>query len=250
MGPPHSPTDALHGSIALLGGDRRGADERIRQAAWIARCVGRGESAPLTVHDVTAVAGSLHTRQLPPGGLLFDAGQQPAGVWIVRAGQIELRVGSRRRAAVVGILRPGDVDADIALLLDRPLPYAAAAVEQATCLYLPRTDFERLLATRPPITRRWLSSVAQRLMAAQTRVIGLLGKTLRQQTAQLLLDEAIDGQIRLPQRTLAAMLGAARPSLNKTLKTLQDPGCITISYASIAIVDHDALTRIAAATGR
>lgn len=223
---------------------------RIRQAAWIARCVGRGDTAPLTVPDVTALAGSLQTRQLPPGGLLFDAGQPPAGVWIVREGQIELRVGSRRRAAVVGILRPGDVDADIALLLNRPLPYAAAAVDQATCLYLPRTDFEHLLSTRPPITRRWLSSVAQRLMAAQTRVIGLLGKTLTQQTAQLLLDEATDGAIRLPQRTLAAMLGAARPSLNKTLKALQDQGCITISYATITILDHDALTRSTATANR
>lgn len=36
---------------------------------------------------------------------------------------------------VVGVLRPGDVDGDIAMLLGIPLPYTARAAEAATCLY-------------------------------------------------------------------------------------------------------------------
>lgn len=69
--------------------------------------------------------------------------------------------------------------------------------------------------------RRWLSSVAQRLAASQHRVIGLLGRSLTEQVAQLLLDEAMDKQVLLPQRTLAAMVGVQRPSLNKVLKEFE-----------------------------
>jgi Mn-dependent DtxR family transcriptional regulator len=47
----------------------------------------------------------------------------------------------------------------------------------------------------------------------------------------------------LPQRTLAAMLGAQRPSLNKILKELERDGLITIHYAAIDITDPDRLAR-------
>ena len=132
---------------------------------------------------------------------------------IVRDGRIELSVGSGRRRAVVQLLRPGDVDGDIQLLLEMLLPYTARALSEVTCLFLTRKDFEELLAARPAIARRWLSSVAQRLAASQARVLALLGGSLTSQAAKLLADEAVDGRVELPQRTLAAMLGVQRPSL-------------------------------------
>ena len=93
----------------------------------------------------------------------------------MREGLIELSVGSGRRRAVVQLLRPGDVDGDIQLLLEMPLPYTGRAVSEVTCLFLGPGDFEQLLATHPAIARRWLSSVAQRLAASQARILALLG---------------------------------------------------------------------------
>ena len=46
----------------------------------------------------------------------------------------------------------------------------------------------------------------------------------------------------LPQRTLAAMLGVQRPSLNKVLKDLERDGLIRISYSTIEVLDRRALT--------
>jgi CRP/FNR family transcriptional regulator, cAMP and macrophage regulator len=218
-------------------------EARIRQAAWVARCVGRGEAAPLHPADVSALAGTLSVREFGPGGVAFRAGDSAAGVWIVRDGRIELSVGSGRRRAVVHLLRPGDVDGDIQLLLGMPMPYTGRALTDVTCLFLGRDDFEHLLATRPPIARRWLSSVAQRLAASQARVLGLLGGPLTAQAARLLAGEATDGRVTLPQRTLAAMLGVQRPSLNKVLKELERGGLIRIGYAAIDILDPAKLAR-------
>jgi CRP-like cAMP-binding protein len=162
-------------------------------------------------------------------------------VWIVRQGQVELGLGSGRRRAVVNILHPGDVDGDISLLLEMPMAYTARALTQATCLFLDRLAFERLVATHPAIARRWLSSVAQRVSAAQTRLIGMLGRSLPAQVAQLLLDEAVDARVELAQRTLAAMLGAQRPSINKILKQYEHDGLISIGYAVIEIADQNRL---------
>jgi CRP-like cAMP-binding protein len=46
---------------------------------------------------------------------------------------------------------------------------------------------------------------------------------------------------RSPQRTLAAMLGVQRPSLNKVLKDLERDGLIRISYSTIEVVDRAGL---------
>ncbi|QIS19930.1 Crp/Fnr family transcriptional regulator [Nocardia terpenica] len=220
------------------------SEDQLRQAAWIARCVGRGAAAPLRPDDLTALADLLEFRSLPVGSMVFTAGKPADGVWIVRQGQLELSVGSGRRRAVVDVLRPGDVDGDIPLLLDMPLMYTARALTDATCLYLSRAAFEKLLAGHLAIARRWLSSVAQRTAATQTRLISILGRPLTAQVAQLLLDESVDGSVQLAQRTLAAMLGVQRPSLNKILKEFERDGIIEIGYAALEIKDPDRLRAI------
>lgn len=118
--------------FALPGASGPAKNARIGEAAWIARCVGRGTTAPMTTEDVVALAESLGSVDLRPGGLLFGADDpSSAGVWIVREGRVELSVGSGRRRVVVGVLRAGDVEGDIPLLLGRPLPYAARTVDRA-----------------------------------------------------------------------------------------------------------------------
>jgi CRP-like cAMP-binding protein len=235
---------AVAGQAArLLPAHHGEVETRIRQAAWVARCVGRGAAAPLRPEDVSALASTLAVRSFEPGRVVFAAGEPSAGVWIVRKGGLELSVGSGRRRAVVQLLRPGDVDGDIQLLLGMDLPYTGRALTAAVCLFLAADEFERLLAARPPVARRWLSSVAQRLAASQARVLGLLGGSLTAQAARLLAEEAVDGRVPLPQRTLAAMLGVQRPSLNKVLKDLERDGLIRVGYAAIEILDMAGLAR-------
>jgi len=240
------PATALGHALQLLSADEHQLDGLIRQAAWVARCVGRGPGAPIGPRDLPALAGVLQQRTVTKGSVLFRAGQRSSGVWIVRDGRYELLLSSRQRRAVVGVLRAGDVDGDIPLLLDQPVPYAARAVTDGSCFYLSRANFETLLAEHPAIARRWLSSVAQRLAGSQVRVVGLLGQSLVQQAARLLLDESansVDAVVRLPQRTLAAMLGVQRPSLNKVLKELERDGLIAVRYAAIEIVKPAGLAR-------
>jgi CRP-like cAMP-binding protein len=231
----------IRNALRTLTGGESPHDMQIRHAAWVARCVGRGPAAPLLREDVTALAGTLAAKQFDAGAALFAAGEPSTGVWIVRNGRIELAVGSGRRRVVVDVLQPGDVDGDIALLLAMPMAYTARALGDCTCLYLDRPAFEHLLGTHPNIARRWLSSVAQRVSAGQSRLVAMLGRPLTSQVAQLLLDESLDGSVPLAQRTLAAMLGVQRPSLNKILKELERDGLIAVRYAGIEITDADGL---------
>ncbi|GAB3189848.1 Crp/Fnr family transcriptional regulator [Nesterenkonia suensis] len=224
----------------------------LRQAAWVARCVGRGASAPLSASDISAIASYLSSRTFEPGQKLFEAGAAgsggPAsqGVWIIRAGRIELLARQGERHAVVHMLHPGDVDGDVQLILDMPFPSTGRVLEEVTALHLDPAGFEELLGHHPAIARRWLSSIAERLAMSQNRILGLLGRSLMSQVAQLLLDEAVHGQILLPQRTVAAMIGVQRPSLNKVLKDLERQGLVSVGYGVITVHDEHALAGVAA----
>jgi hypothetical protein len=161
--PPPAAASYTVSPMTQLLGWRQADPAAVRAAAWVARCVGRGEAAPLRPQDLAALATYLRPRELAPGEVAFTAGRPAAGAWIVRAGLLELAVGSGRRRAVVALLRPGDVDGDIHLLLEMAPPYTARAAGHAECLSLEAATFERPLREHPAIARRWLSSVAARL---------------------------------------------------------------------------------------
>src|SRR5918999_1129942 len=220
-------------------------DSPIREAAWIARCVGDPTTTPLTEADLTALATYLQPLDFDRGAPVFRAGERPDGVWIVRSGMIELAAGTGRRKIVVQMLYPGTVNGDIQLILGMALPYSGRAIEASRCLFLNSESFEALLREHPTVARRWLSSVAARVSRGQERLMGMLGRSLVEQTSRLLLDEQHEGHVPLPQRTIAAMLGVQRPSLNKVLKELEKKGLVTLGYGQIQIRDAAGLEALA-----
>ncbi|MFC1417707.1 Crp/Fnr family transcriptional regulator [Streptacidiphilus cavernicola] len=222
----------------------------VRAAAWMARCVGRGQNAPLHPEDLTALSRFVQPQTLKAGSVLFHAAAPSTGVWIIRDGTAELTVGTGARRVAVSLLHPGDVDGDIQLLLDMPPPYTARAVGDLDTYFIHAPDFDALLSSHPAIARRWLTSVASRTTSSQTRIMDLLGATLTQQTARLLLTEADPdtSTVRLPQRVLSAMLGVQRTSLNKVLRDLERESIIELGYRTIHLRRFDELEKHASRT--
>lgn len=213
----------------------------MREALWVSRCVGRVETAPFTLAEVNDLARHLEIRTLEAGEPLNHVGDRPEGVCIVREGCLELAVPGSSGRVVIQTLRPGSVDGDIQLLLGMSMPYETRANTPTTCLLLSREDFDALLATHPQLSKRWLTSVAQRLAHSHNRLTSLLGEPLEVQIAQLLLDESVDDVVALPQSTVAALLGVRRPSVNRVLRKFARAGWVEISYGRVHILDHQHL---------
>jgi CRP-like cAMP-binding protein len=86
-----------------------------------------------------------------------------------------------------------------------------------------------------------LTAIAGRLASSQQRLVDLLGAPLAQQVARVLVDEAVDDELPYSQATIAALLGARRPSVNKVLKDLQHRRLIEVGYRTIEILDPPGL---------
>lgn len=227
----------------------RGREEQspaFREALWVSRCVGHAETTPLRPEDVDGLARFIQVRTLVAGQPLVRLGDEPRAVCIVREGRLELAVHGSAGRMVIQTLRAGDIDGDIQLLLGMRMPYETRAATDVTCLLLDRAAFEELLATHPQVSRRWLTSVSQRLARSHSRLTSLLGQPLEVQVAQLLLDERVDDVVSLAQTTVAAMLGVRRPSVNRVLGRFARSGLVAISYGKVQILDAPALARVAA----
>ncbi len=214
------------------------------QGAWLARCLGRGDLAPLRPDDVAELAAELGVGFYAGGVCVFRRDEAPAQVHIVREGEIELSRTEAGRRVTFQVLRPGDVFGDIPMLLRMREPFDACAITDSVVLSIDSVALFALLERRPGLARRWLISVAERMAATQQRVGDLLAGSLEASVASLLLREAEGGLVRRSQATVAELLGARRTSVNQVLKRLEADGLVELGYRRIEVRDPDRLAAI------
>jgi CRP-like cAMP-binding protein len=172
---------------------------------------------------------------------MYERGDLPTEVHIVRAGQVDLIEEIEGRTVTVKRLGPGEPFGDIPLLLRRSEPFTARTVVDSTVLSIESTTLFHLLGGRPRLARRWLVSVADRMHGTQQRVLDLLAGSLEEQIGSLLLHDAVDGTVWASQAALAQQLGASRTRVNQALGRLEAQGLVRRGYGHIEIVDRRGL---------
>jgi CRP-like cAMP-binding protein len=221
--------------------------DMLRHAAWMARNLGRGDLFPFTDAEVAELAGTIGVSQVEAGTRLFGRGGPVEFIGIIERGEVEISHRSGIRRVVLQILRDGDLLGDVPFFCRLPAPFTARALTPVMLIRLERPDVDRLLAARPVIAQRLLYSLASRLDRMQRRLLQLAGGDLRQQVSSLLVDEAeFEPTIRLPQATLAQLLAASRPAVNRALKGLERDGFVRLRYRQVEVLDRPALQRAAA----
>lgn len=214
-------------------------------ARWVAKYLGRSAAALFTPAEVETLAESLSSTTLNPGEVLFERGSDPVGVWIIQSGWIELLEGTTRTEGVIALLGPLQCVGDIPLMLDEPAPYRACAVTESSCLFSSASEFNSMLRANPTFLLRWTTKLAGRVARSQGRVVEMLGKTLKEQVARVLLHESHEGKFPFSQEMCAAMLGASRAPVNQVLKELEAVGVVKLGYGVIEVVDEHGLVVVA-----
>lgn len=216
--------------------------------AWLAKSFGRTDYLLMSPSDLDAIASIGEHVSKYPGTHLFKQGAEAAAAYVIQRGQVELYRGEKNDARVVVRVGEGAVIGDIAMFKGDPYHSSARAVDSVTALRLDRHRLLPLLMEHPMISLRWLVSGLDQLERTQRRVLRLMHRTVLQQVADLLLDEAdARGEVRLSQAAIATLLGASRQSVNEALGELRDRGAAETGYRMIRLLDRQAA---AAAAGR
>ncbi len=148
---------------------------------------------------------------------------------------------------VVTRVGEGAVLGDIAMFQEQPYISSALAVDRVRAFRFDREKLLPVLVQHPVVTLRWLISGLGQLEATQRRVLRLMHRTVKEQVAEMLLDEADRrGEVHISQDTLATLLGASRQTVNEALSDLRAAGAAETGYRVIRVLDRDELARIAA----
>lgn len=221
------------------GGSDRDDAKDAQHYAWLAKSFGRTDYLLLTPDDLAALgsAGTYVTKY--PGTHLFRGGDDSVAAYVIQRGTVELYRGDREDAMVVARAGAGSVIGDIAMFRTEPYIQSARAVDEVVALRLDRARLMPMLLERPVVALRWLVSGLDQLERTQRRVIGLMHRTVLEQVAGLLLDEAdARNEIHLSQAAIARLLGISRQSVNEALSDLRIRGAVETGYRVIRLVDR------------
>lgn len=133
-------------------------------------------------------------RDFAPGTVLFEEGQPGDYMYVVQAGEVEIRrqVGETER--VLAILPPGEFFGEMAILNGRPRSATAVVKTNARLLVIEGKTFEAMMRARPEIALRIIKSLATRLENANQHIELLLLPTPNHRVVQclrLMADEQI-----------------------------------------------------------
>jgi CRP-like cAMP-binding protein len=214
--------------------------------AWLARSFGRTDYLPLTPADLEALADAGSYVDKYPGTHLFKEGEEATASFVVQRGEVELYRTPAAGKRVLGRVRTGSVIGDIAMFQGRPYISSARAITPVRAFRFERSRLIPLLVEHPVIAMRWLVACLTQLEATQQRVIRLMHRTVREQVAEVLLDEVDHyDEINLSQGSLADLLGASRQSVNEALAGMREEEAIDTGYRVIRVLDRDRLSSIA-----
>lgn len=217
--------------------DGNGASSSQGQA-W-GRLAGLGwlSDQPEDFKDALRACGEWVSR--PRGAALYHAGDPAEGVFGLLTGALEVTAPGPR-GEMVTLLRagPGFWIGDSGLLSDQPRLVSVHAAQDSVAYFAPARDIRRILARRPEWWRCFYDLSHRNVAVAVT----LLAETLTLTPAARLSRRMAalagpDGEIRITQAEMAAVVGVNRSTVARLLAQLADDGVVERRYGRLYVRD-------------
>ncbi|MGE5148251.1 MAG: Crp/Fnr family transcriptional regulator [Candidatus Eiseniibacteriota bacterium] len=226
--------------------------ERLLRGSYIFRNL-----APNLLHQL---AHLCHVRTLPEGAVLFQQGDEGDALYAVVSGLIRIAVaGEGGKELTLGLMEPGDVFGEIALLDGLTRTAGAQAAADTVLLVVQRAHFLQMLEAEPGLARHIIELLCERLRINTDRITEYAFLNLHARLARKIESLAIaygqhgDGGVRitlpLSQSELAQMLGVTREAVNKQLKSWSQAGVLRVERGTITVCDMRALSEAGRGVG-
>ncbi|MFN7931494.1 MAG: Crp/Fnr family transcriptional regulator [Blastocatellia bacterium] len=202
--------------------------------------------------ELKALSDRAVERRLAKGEVLFMAGDEAAGLFVIAEGAVRAyREGLDGREQVIHVERAGATIAELPVFDDRPYPSTVAAEEESLVLFIDRRDVRRLCLEHPNIALAALKLLAERLRRCAELVEALSLREVDQRLAHWLLGEVrrrgtrnqdgIQVTLALTNQQIAARIGSVREVVSRAFTRLQNNGLIVVDGRSVLIPNEEAL---------
>jgi CRP/FNR family transcriptional regulator, cyclic AMP receptor protein len=212
------------------------------------------ESLPFSARE--EVLRSARRRHFARGEAIVREGDLADGLHLIDRGICAVQVsapGGER--LTLNVLTAGGFFGELALLHEDVTARRTASVlvlAPTETLTISRGSFQSLRTAHPAVGDLVVSALAQRVADLSLRLLEAQYDSVDRRVHRRLLELADlypDQPIPLSQDDLAAMVGAARPTVNQVLQKLVSRGVITLGRRQLMIGDQPALRALGAPVG-
>lgn len=201
-----------------------------------------------SAEELEPLAPALRLRTYARSAFIFHEGDPGTILYVIRSGQVKIaRIGPGGEEIVFAVLTPGDFFGELALFDEAAVRAAdAQAVDLTECLTLHRDSLMAFLDRHPAVTRRLLKVFTTYIRQMDTALAESAFLDIPGRVAKRLLalaethgERTADGiriGMKLPQRTLAGMVGASRENVNRALGRFIARGDISQNGGYVTIV--------------
>jgi CRP/FNR family transcriptional regulator len=208
--------------------------------------------ADLSDKELNFLAGRAVPHHFDPGKVIFSEGEPCEGLYVIESGAVKVyTVSAGGREQVLTIEGPGGSVAELPVFDDGAYPASAAALSEASLLFISKRDFQALCLEHPQVALKLLKVVGTRLRKLVSIIEELSFTTVRHRLAALLLRLAerkgkrtgrgVEFTLTASNQELAAHIGTVRELVSRNLSRLQAEGILKLDGKKVVIPDLEAL---------
>jgi CRP/FNR family transcriptional regulator len=211
----------------------------------------------LAPEDRRKVAEVAAVRRYARGQIIFEQGTPSDAFYTIASGRVKIfRMLPNGKDVILEVFGTGDPVGALAAYDGRPFPASAAALDDATCVVIPRGVFFRLLEEHPSLVRGLMLGLTHRLVELTNRVTELSGARIEPRFARLFLkltaEKGRDGRggtfvpLALSRQELADMTGTTIETAIRIMSRWGKQGIVRTEKDGFVVLDRDALESAAA----
>ena len=200
--------------------------------------------------DITTV------KHLEAKETLFHKGETAVSLFGVMSGRLKASAsGADGKEVVFGLMDPGEVIGEIALLDSEPRSATVVAMEKSELLCLDRRDFLPFVEKHPSVAVQLAAVLASRLRKLSEVMEDTLFLTLPTRLAKKILaladsygrptEDGVVIELKLPQHELGELVGTSRESVNKQLRAWVEAGLVQVDRGYITVCNQEGLEQLA-----
>jgi CRP-like cAMP-binding protein len=203
----------------------------------------------------TRVLAACRPCEYARGETLFLQGDPSDGLHVVETGRLAVRVTTETGDSVtLDVIGPGRVVGELSLVRPGTARTATVfALDRSTTRMLSLDAFQELCRDHPAVATAAAALLADRVERLTGQLVEALSVNVDRRVARRIWTlAALHGgpvagtSLPVTQQEMADLAGAARPTVNQSLKRLEAQGAIELYRGGVRIVDADMLRKRAA----
>ena len=211
----------------------------------------------LSAEDRRTVAQAATIKHYGKGEVIFEQDTPSDAFYTIASGRVKIfKMLASGKDLILEVFGTGDPLGAVAAYDGRPFPASASALEDSTCVVIPRPAFFRLLEDHPSLVRGLMMGMTLRLVELTNRLAELSGSRIEPRFARLFLKLAREmGRqdrggdfipLALSRQELADMTGTTIETAIRIMSRWGKQDVVRTDKDGFAILDRKTLEAIGA----